>query len=65
MLNEKSNNKYFDWTSPKLQRFYRSNKQNLKLVVGNADGMINTYHVVKRNNLAIYPLEEIVEKLKK
>lgn len=65
ILNEKSNNKYFDWRSPKLQRYYRLNKQNLKLVVGNADGMINTYYVVKRNNLAIYLPKEIVEKLKK
>lgn len=65
MLNEKSNNKYFDWRSPKLQRYYRLNKQNLKLVVGNGDGMINTYYVVKRNNLAIYLPKEIVEKLKK
>ncbi len=65
ILNEKSNNKYFDWRFPKLQRYYRLNKQNLKLVVGNADGMINTYYVVKRNNLAIYLPKEIVEKLKK
>lgn len=65
MLNEKLNNKYFDWRSPKLQRYYRLNKQNLKLVVGNGDRMINTYYVVKRNNLAIYLPIEIVEKLKK
>jgi hypothetical protein len=54
ILNDKASGDYLDWMDPQKGRYYRFNKRNMRIVVGNTDGEINTYYDIKISKLKKY-----------
>lgn len=59
ILNDKASGDYLDWMDPQKGRYYRFNKRNMRIVVGNTDGEINTYYDIKNKQIEEVPASEI------